>query len=316
MTTNDVRPVVAASQCLGFAAVRYNGAIIEDEFVQRLAQYVDIVQLCPEVGIGLGVPRDPIRMQMDGDGISLVQPATSRDITHLMADYAADLLGSLGPVDGFILKARSPSCGIADVSVFADSGTTVATTAPGRFADAVLRAHPDLPVTDELQLRDPSARAHFLTRIFTLARLRAAATGVRGATRGDGPHGGRRRDLVVFHSCNKYLLMAHHPLRMTELGRIVADAALSPTDAFAAYTVLLRDMLRTPPHAGRYANAMAHMYGYVSDAATAEERAAFVALNTTDRLAALQMLRTAIERDGNEYIRAQTCLQPFPQELT
>src|SRR5690348_16019590 len=112
-----VRPVIVVSQCLGFAAVRYNRAIIDAPFVQRLASAADIIEVCPEVGIGLGVPRRPIRMERGRGGIALVQPSTGRDITGDMHGYADSFLGSLGPVDGFILKARSPSCGTSGVSV-------------------------------------------------------------------------------------------------------------------------------------------------------------------------------------------------------
>src|SRR3954469_9766342 len=98
-----LRPRLAVSQCLGFKAVRYNGAIIRDDFVQLLAQHADIIELCPEVGIGLGVPRDPIRMQPNGASaaLQLVQPATGRNITTDMHTYAGTFLDSLNDdVDG------------------------------------------------------------------------------------------------------------------------------------------------------------------------------------------------------------------------
>ncbi len=62
MTGAFPEPIVVASQCLGFAAVRYNGVMLEDGFVRALHKHVRFVQVCPEVGIGLGVPRDPIRV--------------------------------------------------------------------------------------------------------------------------------------------------------------------------------------------------------------------------------------------------------------
>jgi uncharacterized protein YbbK (DUF523 family) len=170
------QPVVAVSQCLGFAAVRNNGAIVEAEWVQRLAQFVRIIELCPEVGIGLGVPRDPIRLQRNGPGVSLVQPATARDLTTAMHHYSLATLDSLDCVDGFILKSRSPSCGIRGVSIFADAGAEIVDTGAGMFAAAVLERFPHLPVEDELTLRDPDTRANFLTRIFARAAQRIDAT--------------------------------------------------------------------------------------------------------------------------------------------
>ncbi|HEX6694948.1 MAG TPA: 2-thiouracil desulfurase family protein [Longimicrobiales bacterium] len=178
-TVGEARPVIVVSQCLGFAAVRYNGAIIDAPFVQRLARAADIIEVCPEVGIGLGVPRPPIRMERGRGGIALVQPTTGRDITGDMHGYSDSFLGSLGPVDGFILKARSPSCGTRDVSVF--DGDAVVASAPGRFADAVLRWFPDVPVQDELTLRDPGERSDFLARVYASARRRL------GLAEGSGP---------------------------------------------------------------------------------------------------------------------------------
>ena len=104
-------PIVVVSQCLGFAAVRYNGQMLQDGFVKALADHVQFVQVCPEVGIGLGVPRDPIRIVSDKNGRRLVQPASGRDLTTDMTRFSDGFLSGAGPVDGFILKSRSPSCG-------------------------------------------------------------------------------------------------------------------------------------------------------------------------------------------------------------
>ena len=128
---NRVKPVVVVSQCLGFAAVRYNGAMLQDDFVRALGEHVRFVQVCPEVGIGLGVPRDPIRIVGKGSERRLVQPATGRDVTAPMERFSRNFLESVEPVDGFILKSRSPSCGIKDVKVHAnmEAAATIGKTA-------------------------------------------------------------------------------------------------------------------------------------------------------------------------------------------
>ena len=111
MMASDIRPVVIISKCLGFEHCRWNGEIINDEFTGRLAPYVDFRPTCPEKEIGLGVPRDPIHIESSRGDLSLVQPATGRDVTREMLSYCEAFLGSVDTVDGFILKARSPSCG-------------------------------------------------------------------------------------------------------------------------------------------------------------------------------------------------------------
>jgi uncharacterized protein YbbK (DUF523 family) len=165
----STRPVIVVSQCLGFAAVRYNGAIIHDDFVRRLADAVDIIEVCPEVAIGLGVPRAPIRMQTAANRephTRLVQPAHNRDITADMTTYATRFLEHLPRVDGFILKSRSPSCGLTAVNVFDGDTDNVVATRAGVFAHAVRERFPDIPATDEIALRDVAHRRDFLTRIF------------------------------------------------------------------------------------------------------------------------------------------------------
>jgi uncharacterized protein YbbK (DUF523 family) len=172
--TAEARPVVVVSQCLGFAPVRYDGLVLEDQFVRALGNHVQIVQVCPEVGIGLGVPRDPIRILQQRGQRRLLQPSTGRDLTAAMREFAESFLDRAGPVDGFILKSRSPSCGIKDVKIFdAVADAPAMGKDAGFFAAAVLRRWPHAAIEDERRLANPRLRRHFLVRLFAAARLRA-----------------------------------------------------------------------------------------------------------------------------------------------
>ncbi|MEA3366709.1 MAG: DUF523 domain-containing protein, partial [Planctomycetota bacterium] len=111
-------PRVVVSRCLGFAACRWDGATIADPFVTRLHGHVMFCTVCPEVEIGLGCPRDPIRVVERNGERHLVQPATGRDVSDPMRHYTARTLDAVGQVDGFLLKSRSPSCGIKDVKIY------------------------------------------------------------------------------------------------------------------------------------------------------------------------------------------------------
>jgi uncharacterized protein YbbK (DUF523 family) len=167
------KPRVVVSQCLGFAACRYNGARLADEFVARLKAHVDFRPVCPEMAIGLGCPRDPIRVVKTPAGSRLVQPATGRDVTDAMREFAARFLDGVGEVDGFILKARSPSCGIKDVKVYAraDSAAPVA-VGRGFFGGAVLERFAGAAIEDEGRLNRPLLGKRFLTKLFARAALR------------------------------------------------------------------------------------------------------------------------------------------------
>lgn len=151
-----IRPVVVVSRCLNFEHVRYDGKSIRFNFIKKLARHATIVPVCPEVEIGLGVPRDPIKIVFKRGGRALVQPSTGRDLTATMNRFTEKYLRRIGRVDGFILKSKSPSCGIS---------------IPGFFADKVLRKFRGVPIVDELELEKPTARKRFLKRIFSSGRI-------------------------------------------------------------------------------------------------------------------------------------------------
>lgn len=153
------RPILAASLCLGESKVRYDGQAIRDSFFAAIAPHVELRTVCPEMEIGLGVPRAPIERV----GNRLLQPSTGRDLTADMRHVAEAWLNGLGPVDGFLLKSRSPSCGVRDVN---GSGR------PGFFAEAILARYPHAAVEEENRLRQPKLRERFLTRLFLSAGLR------------------------------------------------------------------------------------------------------------------------------------------------
>jgi uncharacterized protein YbbK (DUF523 family) len=163
------------SECLGFAACRYDGGVVPDDFVSRLRGYARLETVCPEVDIGLGVPRDKIRLVGGGAERRLIQPTTGRDLTETVREFAARFLAGMGQdaVDGVILKSRSPSCGLGDCKVFEDWTTEDANDrGQGVFAAELVGKWPDVPVEDEVGLADPRARFEFLTRVFDRARRR------------------------------------------------------------------------------------------------------------------------------------------------
>ena len=206
------KPVVVVSKCITFEPVRWDGQIIADEFVEKLKPYVNFVPVCPEVGIGLGVPRDPIRIVLVDGEKRLLQPATGLDFTDKMKEFSESFLDSLDAVDGFILKSGSPSSGFKNVKVY-PSIEKVASTgkSSGFFGEAVLQKFPNLAIEDERRLLNPRIRQHFLTKLFTLASFREVKKS------------GKVRDLVKFQSDNKYLLTAYNQKELRSLGKEAAN---------------------------------------------------------------------------------------------
>jgi uncharacterized protein YbbK (DUF523 family) len=161
------KPRVVVSKCLGFAACRYDGTMAPDAFVEGLKGRVTFCPVCPEMEIGLGCPRDPIRIVLLEGNRRLVQPSTGKDLTARMRRFSRRFLDSLGRVDGFILKARSPSCGIRDTKIFAgpDDRAPIA-FGSGLLAEAVLERFPGLAIEDEVGLNDRETCREFLARLF------------------------------------------------------------------------------------------------------------------------------------------------------
>jgi uncharacterized protein YbbK (DUF523 family)/uncharacterized protein YbgA (DUF1722 family) len=261
------RPRVVVSRCITFEPVRYDGSLIPSEIVERMKPFVDFIPVCPEVGIGLPVPRDPIRIVRTGDVDRLIQPATGRDLTGEMEKFAREFLDGLPPVDGFILKYKSPSSGRSGAKVYpsAEKSSPVG-QGPGLFGRAVLDRFGRFPIEDEGRLRNGGIRDHFLTAIFTLARFREAK------------EGGRVRDLVRFHTENKLLLMAASERSMRAMGKAVANPeGKAPQGVFVLYEDLLLTALRRPPRYTANINILSHAEGYFKDRLTKREKEFFQA---------------------------------------
>jgi uncharacterized protein YbbK (DUF523 family) len=177
MTHDFPKPRIVLSKCLGFAACRYNGLMFDCPSVRKLRKYVDFVPVCPELELGLGTPRHPIRILESKGRRTLFQPATGRDLTREMTAFVRKFLRDLGPVDGFLLKSRSPSCGLSDVKVYSGSKRKQAlltAKSHGFFGGLALKLYPGLAIADERRLENPASTKRFLARVSAMAGLREA----------------------------------------------------------------------------------------------------------------------------------------------
>lgn len=309
--TNFPTPTVVLSKCLEHEACRYNAQVIRDDFVRQLEPFVRYITTCPEVEIGLGTPREPVRIVRIDDAPRLIQPATGRDLTEEMTAFGERFLDALDPVDAFILKNRSPSCGIKDVKIHhPEANRSPVGTGPGMFAGRVLERFPGRAVEDEGRLRNPHIRNHFLTRMFTWAAFRDARSSQAV---------GR---LVDFHSRNKLLFMAHNQAGLRALGTIVANHDRKPAEElFREYEAGLGRVLARPARPGPWINVAQHAFGYFSDALSPREKTFFDTLLQRFRSerqplsAVLSVISGWIARFDQPYLREQTLFEPYPHEL-
>ena len=316
------RPRVVLSRCLELEACRYNGQSISSEIVRLIQPYVDFLPVCPEVEIGLGVPRDPIRLvQLDAVGSDggeqapgaprarLVQPGTGRDLTAEMNAFSDEFSDRIEKVDGMILKSRSPTCGTGDVKVYAAAeNSPVHHKDAGAFADVVMHRFPEVPIEDEGRLTNAEIRHHFLTRLFAMAALRAALQ--------SGPSG-----LVAFHTRYKLVLMAHSPSGQRALGRLLADMGGEFDRLAGAYRRGFAEALAKPASHGAHINTIQHAQGYFKEGLTPREKARFLEMQADYRKgrlpiqALLAVLDSWIERFDEPYLRGQAYFRPYPVEL-
>jgi len=295
------------SACLLGEPVRYDGGHKRDRFLTDvLGAHVEWVPVCPEVELGLGTPRDSLRLVGRSESPHLVQERTGQDLTERMRHHVAQRARELTrlALDGYIFKRGSPSCGLFRVRVYGDSGIP---TADGRglFAAAMTTALPTLPVEEEGRLGDAVLRDNFIERVFAAARWRAF--------RASAP---RARDLVAFHAAQKFAVLAHSRVHYQHLGRLVAARG-----GLEEYGGLLMAGLAVPATRGRHANVLQHLAGYFRRDLDASERAELVEVVTDYRrgllplIVPLTLITHHVRRLGVRYLASQVYLRPHPKEL-
>lgn len=303
------KPRVLVSRCLGFSPCRYDGQIVNVPFVKSLESYVDFIKLCPEVEIGLGIPRPSIRLVKKNGVCELYQPKTDKIVTKEMEEYSCKTLEGI-EVEGAILKGRSPTCGIKDVKVYYsfEKGPS-SSKGIGKFAEKVYDYFPYAAVEEEGRLTNLSIREHFLIKLFTNMRFKnSKELGIKG--------------LIDFHTKHKYLFMMYNQEKLKVLGNIIANQDKIPLeDVFSKYEENLILLLDEPIEKSRAINSLMHIFGYFSDDLKKEEKDfildSFYKLRE-DQLhlgTLIHLMKGYVIRSGKDYLSDQYLWEPFPEEL-
>lgn len=311
---------IGISACLLGEEVRYNGGHKRDAFLtDTFGRYVEWVPVCPEVELGMGTPRPPIRLERIGGSSQsprLIMPSTGGDYTDAMRGYAERRVAELAllDLDGYVLKKDSPSCGMERVKIYHSAGGAGAPSKDGRgvFAEILMARLPDLPVEEEGRLNDPALREGFISRVFVHHRWREGER-----------EGWTRAALMRFHERHKFLLMARNQTAMRRLGRLLGESAKNePAEALAAsYRQGLTEILRRPATRRGHTNVLHHLAGYVSDALDREDRAELAEtveryrLGLVPLIVPLTLIRHHVRRQGAGYLQDQAYLEPHPHEL-
>ena len=303
---------IGVSSCLLGRPVRYDGGHKHNDFiVDQLGAHVEFVPVCPEVEMGLGTPRDTLRLIRRDDDIRLVM-ANGDDHTEAMRTFSRRRVDALLKDDlvGYILKKDSPSCGMARVKIYDESGSP-SKTGRGLFAEALLARCPHLPIEEEGRLNDPRLRENFIERVFAYRRLKDLFAGAwnLGA-------------VVRFHTAHKLVLLAHSPEAYRALGRLVAGGKSLGRAAFReAYEAGFMGALAVIATPRKHANVLMHIAGYFRgrlDDASRQEMLATVEdyrQGLLPLIVPITLVKHHVRVLGLEYLADQIYLQPHPKEL-
>ena len=308
------RPKIAISACLMGAEVRFNGGHKESRLCSRtLAEHFEFVPLCPEVAIGMGIPREPIRLVGDPQSpqaVGTVNPSIT--VTAPLAEYGEKMAGELNDICGYIFMQQSPSCGLERVKVYHDNGAPVNGGGRGIYAQAFCARHPDLPVEEAGRLNDPVLRENFITRVLAYSDWQQVLA-----------QGLSRRVLTEFHSRYKYQLMAHNPLQYKALGKLLGNMAQSdPAELGPRYFSELMAALKKCATRGTHSNVLQHITGYLKQAISAEDKQEMVhvigqyRLGIVPLVVPLTLLKHHFRQHPDPYIAQQVYLQPHPENLS
>ena len=310
----DPKIRLGVSACLLGREVRYDGKHALDNFVvETLAKHLTLIGVCPEDDLGMGTPRETVRLVGDPAAPEMLGTHSVKDWTTPMNRWSARRAHALDAEDlcGYIFKKNSPSCGVFGVKVYTGKGNRFVRRGRGLFAAEFSRRFPLVPLEEEGRLHDPDLRENFLERVFAYRRLKDLFQGR-----------WKRSAAIEFHSREKFLLMAHGPAGLKKLDRLTAVINdFKPTEFRDSYMKAFMEILALKTTAGKHARVLKQLAGYLhGHVATAEKKRVLAAIGDFQKervplIVPMTLVRHYIEMHGVPHIDNQTYLNPHFREL-
>lgn len=299
------------SSCLLGEKVRFDGGHKRDAFIcQFLSPHVKFITICPEIGAGLPTPRPAMRLIGSPNSPQLIE-IKHPEIEHTKAlkAYSNSMMKHINELSGYILKNKSPSCGLKSVKVYQESGAPK--PGKGLFAEILETKYPNLPIEEEGRLNDPKLRENFIERIFVYQRLRELIN--KQLT---------KKNLVDFHTRHKLTLRAHDEKTYQQLGKMMADLSATSLKGFAkSYETLFMAGMKRIASTKKHANVLMHCMGYFKKQLCSEDKQELLNAINEYRLERLPLIvpitliRHHLMHHPNEYLEQQYYLNPYPKEL-
>ncbi len=306
---------IGVSSCLIGEKVRWNGDHKQNRYVKEtLCKYFEYVPVCPEVEVGMGIPRKTVALYGKPEKPKMISKKNKTDWTGRMNRYAKGRIKELAEEDlcGYIFKSKSPSCGLARIPVYDESDSSKARHRSGLFAAAFIKANPLVPTEDEGRLTDPRFRENFIVRVFSFARLKSDLLNKKA----------RSGDIVKFHTRHKFLLLAHSRKHYQELGKIVAEVKGNPWNrVLSSYICCFMEALTLKTTSKKNTDVLLHMMGFLKKLLTKEEKQDILSAIEDYRneliplIVPVTLVRHQVKKHNIEYLLDQVYLNPHPKEL-
>jgi uncharacterized protein YbgA (DUF1722 family)/uncharacterized protein YbbK (DUF523 family) len=302
---------IGISACLIGEKVRFDASNKPSKFcIKELGQHVTYKSYCPEVAIGLPIPRSTIRQIKQDDMIKVSRPDGTGDVTEALEAYGKKVAGMTKDLSGYVFCAKSPSCGMERVKVYSPEGNALPSIGIGAFTKEIMAANPLLPCEENGRLNDPILRENFVARIYAYKHWLAVVES--GLT---------KHKLTTFHSQYKYTVMSHDLLAYKSLGQLLARSDLPLEEQADEYILGLMNALKVIATRKKHANTLSHIQGYFSKQLQANQRKELCEIIDAYRegliplLAPLTLINHYLLQFPKDYLNQQAYLSPYPQEL-
>lgn len=307
---------VGISQCLLGEKVRYNGEHKRSPFcTDVLSEYFAFESFCPEVAVGMGIPRKPIRLVQkspaEGGSVDAVGVNdSSSNPSDALRQYAHKTAQTLGHLRGYILMQKSPSCGMERVTVYHENGNPLHHKGVGLYAEVLQRELPLLPIEESGRLQDAGLRENFIARVYAYDRWKDIEPTLNA------------KALLDFYSDYKYLIMAHEPQAYSQIGQLLSDMKARPLDDIAQdFIQQLMATLKKPATRKTTTNVLMHIQGYFKKSLSSDEKQELsqvidqYRVGTIPLIAPVILLQHLLRKHPNDYLKRQAFLRPYPEKL-
>lgn len=304
---------IGISSCLLGNQVRHDGGHKNSKYITEiLTEFFEFVPVCPEVAIGLGTPRPAMHLEGDlSEQRLIVIKEPEKDYTHDMVSFSEKKAQSLTDISGYILKSKSPSCGMERIRIYKEKQNALNETTSGLYARALMKHQPLLPLEEEGRLHDPILRENFFERVYVYQRWQNLASSEMSMAK-----------LVDFHTRHKFNLMSRGASSLYALGRIIANAERHPVETVAdEYIRGVMSLLKNRARRSQQTNVMLHLFGYLKKSIDSQTKANTLEVIETYRkgytplVAPLTLLKHLFQEYPHPYIEKQHYLEPYPEEL-